>query len=164
MIRINIAPLEPGVHVFDLEPMAADLELDPDRFRDVRVHLRLDRTPDRVLAVFDARATATLECDRTLQLFDQELRGSYSVLFASPEFLEEVESGYDDVQPLVPADTEIDLTTPVRDTILLAIPARKIAPGAEEAEIPMRFGVPEGDVGDIDPRWEALRRLRDSEG
>jgi uncharacterized protein len=48
---------------------------------------------------------------------------------------EETES----VRVLQPDDEEIELGDAVRDTLLLAVPQRKIAPGAEEVEIPTQF-------------------------
>lgn len=161
MLRIDITPLKTGVHHVDLESTAEDLDLDPAKFRDIRVEARLDVYERRILVVLRARATAELTCDRTLRDFDQEISGSYHVLFAPAEMAErdEEESGYDDIRPLDPNDLEIDLTTPVRDTLMLAVPQRCVAPGAEDEEIPTAFGTP---ADGIDPRWDALRKLRDA--
>ena len=159
MLRIDIAPLKAGVHTFVLEPEAEDIDLSPDRFRAVRVEVRLDVHERRILASLRASATATLECDRTLVDFDQPIEGLYHVLFASAEIVGEASEGYEEVRVLEPSDQEIDLTNVVRDTLLLSIPTRKIAPGAEDLPIPTVFGAPSGeDAGD--PRWETLRRLR----
>ena len=159
MLRIDISSLKAGVHTFVLEPGAADIDLSPDRFRDLQVEVRLDLHERRILATLAASAVATLECDRTLVLFDQPIAGTYHVLFAPGDVLGEVEEGYDEVHVLEPHDIAIDLTTVVRDTLLLAIPARKVAPGAEDMPINLVFGAPP-DEDIADPRWEALRRLR----
>lgn len=158
MLRIDISGLGPGVHEMRLEPNAEDLELDPAVFGDIRVNMRLDRKPDRVFVSFAADASVCLQCDRTLVKFDQEVSGRYALLFAAPEM---VEGGGDDedVRPLMPEDEEIDVTDAVRDTLLLAVPHRKVAPGAEDVDIPTRFGVP-ADGGEVDPRWEALKSLK----
>ena len=155
MLSVRITPLKEGIHHLDLRPEAAALELDPDVFRDVRIEARLDRRSERILVTLTVRATATLMCDRTLRPFDQAVEGTYDVLFAPPEIAE----GDEEVRVLLPADQEIDLTEPARDTLLLAVPARCVAPGAEDEPIPERFGAPVGDDV-IDPRWEALRKLR----
>lgn len=159
MFTIEIGALEPGVHSLKFEPGAASLELDPDRFKGVEVEARLDVTERRILVSLSARATATLECDRTLRKFDQVLEGSYHMLYGPPGFIDADEDAYDEVRELEPTDQEIDLTSVVRDTILLAIPARCIAPGAEEEDIPTKFGAPEEEES-IDPRWAALRELK----
>lgn len=164
MFTIEVATLEPGLHQLTLEPSAEDLELDPEKFRDIQVDARLDVTERRILVLLDATAVATLECDRTLRLFDQEIGGTHHVIFAPPEFAEEGDDAYDDVRPLDAFDKDIDVTDVVRDTILLAIPQRCVAPGAEEEEIPTKFGAPDEEGDEIDPRWEALRKLKSGAG
>ena len=65
---------------------------------------------------------------------------------------------------LAPSERLIDLADAVRDTLLLAVPARKVAPGAEDVEIPTVFGAPTAADGTpIDPRWEALRALQEGD-
>lgn len=162
MLSVNIAVLKAGTHELTLNPSAADIEVSPDVFREVQVDLKLDRRPDRVFVTFEASATARLQCDRTLVDFDQRVSGRHEVLFAPPEMAETKDD--DDVRPLLPDDEEIDITDVVRDTLLLAIPQRKVAPGAEEIDIPTRFGVAEEETERIDPRWAALRALRDDAG
>lgn len=160
MFRIEISPLKPGVHEFALEPGAESLDLDPEKFRDIRLHARLDVHERQILVALDVSATVELECDRTLRLFDQQIAGTHHVLFAAPELIGADTEDYDEVQVLQPSDQEIDLTAALRDTLLLAIPQRKIAPGAEDMDIDTVFGAPEDEEESIDPRWEALRQLR----
>jgi uncharacterized protein len=160
-LAINISSLASGPHQFTLQPEVEDVGLDTASFRDVRVDLKLDRGEDRIFASFTAEALAWVECDRTLQMFDLPVSGSYQVMFLPEDEVrgdEETES----VRVLHPDDEEIELADAVRDTLLLAVPQRKIAPGAEEVEIPTQFGE-FGDDDIADPRWEALRKLRDSE-
>lgn len=160
MLKIDLAPYDRGVHQIKLEPQADELGLDPEKFRDLQVDVRLDIVDERrILVMLDARARAELECDRTLRLFDQMIEGRFSVLFASPGTVAMEEDEDQDVRILPSGQNEIDLTETVRDTLLLAVPARCLAPGAEEEEIPTSFGVSE-DERDIDPRWEALRQLK----
>lgn len=163
MLRIDLTPFSNGVHQVTLEPDAQALELDPDRFADIHVDVVLDIKHDQVLVSLDAAAVATLACDRTLVLFDQPIAGTYSLLFAAPSRAQQGddEDPFADVRVLHPADRTIDLTDAVRDTLMLAIPARKVAPEAEDQEIPTTFGEPkDGDQPTIDPRWEALKALR----
>ncbi|HEX7071797.1 MAG TPA: DUF177 domain-containing protein [Rhodothermales bacterium] len=158
MVAINIATLKEGTHDVVLEPEAGDLDLDPERFEDIRVEARLDYFDGRIVVAMRAGATATLECDRTLQLFKQRLSGSYTMLFEpAGEEASDEEEEFQDVRPLDPWDREIDITDAVRDTLVLSIPARCIAPGAEDLEIQTQFGEAENE---IDPRWEALAKLR----
>lgn len=156
MLSVRITSLKEGLHHVALHPEATVLDLDPSVFHDIHIDARLDRRSDRILVMLAAEAVATLTCDRTLKPFEQPLEGTYDLLFAPPEIAE----GDEDVRVLLPSDQEIDLTDAARDTLLLALPARCVAPGAEEEDIPVAFGAPSGEDAAIDPRWEALRKLR----
>lgn len=164
MLRIDLAPLAEGIHHIDLPAEAEALRLDPDTFADIHVEVVLDYHNDRALITLHATATATLECDRTLVSFEQPIEGTYRLLAAPPSFVRRADSEDDDIEEvrvLEPSEHMIDLADVVRDTLLLAVPARKVAPGAEDIDIPTVFG--EADPDDepaIDPRWEALRALR----
>lgn len=166
MLQIDITPFKAGdSHRVELSPSPEALDLDdPDKFSDIHVNARLDVHRDRILVTAHVEGRATLTCDRTLQEYEQPLYGEYSVLFGPPEMVGEEGEAFEEVRPLDPADREIDLTGIVRDTLLLAIPQRKVAPGAEDQDIQTEFGAPdEADDEDepIDPRWDALRELRD---
>lgn len=162
MFQIDITSLDPGVHRVERETDADALGLDPDRFEDIRVEAVVHYQPNRILVMFQARATAALTCDRTLQPFEQPIEGGYSVLFTAPQSGAPEESDdHDEVRDLSPGDRALDLTDLVRDTLLLAVPQRKIAPGAEGEELDTVFGAPTGEAGEpVDPRWEKLRELK----
>ena len=161
MLRVRIASLPDGLHHETLRPSADDLGLDPDVFSDVEVDLRLDVAERRVLAAFTARATARLACDRTLDLYDQPVEGTHAVLFSADAPPADDDSDDDDVQPLADDAQDLDLTAPVYDTLLLALPLRRVSPAAQTAEIPTEFGGP-SDGEPADDRWAALQALRDA--
>lgn len=154
MFRVPIAPLPLGLHQETLQPSAESLGLDPDVFSDVAVDLTLDIAERRVLAAYRVTATARLECDRTLALYDEPIEGSHSVLFSA-----DAEGDDDDVAVLGADALAIDLTDPVRDTLLLALPLRRVSPEAEAAELETAYGGP-GEDEPADDRWAALQALR----
>ena len=158
MLPVRLAALKPGVHHLHFTPGPADLGLPADAFADVAVDARLDVGTGRIVAHLDARATAHLVCDRTLVPFEQPVAGSYEVLYTNDAAL--AEGGDDDVRYVAPTEPVLDLADVVRDTLLLALPARRIAPGADASDLPLSFGAASDEPG-ADPRWEALRRLRD---
>jgi uncharacterized protein len=164
MVTIDITSFQSGVYEVDLNPEAEDADLDPSTFRDVHVAAELHCRRDRILAHLDIRATATLTCDRTLQPYDESLEGSYSVLFGPASMVGREGDRFDEVRALDPTDREIDVTDIVRDTILLSIPQRTIAPGAEEEDIDMTFGEPDDEETEteetVDPRWSKLKELK----
>lgn len=159
VLTLEIVDFLSGTRTVELTPTAEDLELDPADFRDIRVTAQLDRTGNRIFVQFDVTGTARLQCDRTLVDFDQDLDGRYGVLFAPPEEREGLGDAPDDVREFDPVTHTLDVTEAVRDTLLLSIPLRRIAPGAEDVPIKTSFGSEDDDIAD--PRWEALRALRD---
>ncbi len=168
MLEIDITSFQSGVHHVELAPDPDKIDLDPDTFSDVHVLARLDCHRDRILVGLDAHATATLTCDRTRRQYDEPLEGSYQVLFGPERMVGAESESFDEVRVLDPTDRAIDVTDLVRDTLLLSVPHRKIAPGAEDEDIQLQFGATaggeDGAQDDIDPRWEALRELRDDAG
>jgi len=159
MLQIDIRRLERGVHELEISPTAEDLELDPKDFTDLNVGVRLDIGGSRMYVQFWVSATASLICDRTLEAFTQPIEGSFAVVFVPPKEID-AENEDDRLFPLEDGAEEIDLTDIVRDTLLLSVPIRKIAPGAEDEDLPTSFGAP--DDGDEDPRWAALKALGSS--
>jgi len=160
MLRIDISSLDSGVHHVEKTPAPEDLDLETTSFKDIHVSIRLDVYFRRILVELEAKATAILECDRTLQLYDQKIAGEYTLIYASSSIAGEEEGiQSEEIHVLHDDDREIDLTDVVRDTLLLAVPHRAIAPGEEDLEITTKFGIPE-DQSDVDPRWEALLKLR----
>jgi len=165
MLTVDITSLSSGTHQLELTPSPDEAGLDPTTFEDVRVEAELQCHRDRILVTLWATATAELTCDRTLQRYEQPVDGDYSVLFGPPSMVGQEGEAFDEVRPLDPSDREIDLTDVVRDTLLLALPQRQIAPGAEDESIEREFGAPEEEEDPpVDPRWSELQKLRDDDG
>lgn len=166
MLTVDITSLSEGIHHFEFTPAATEVDLDPATFEDIRVEAELQYHMDRILVKLTVDATAELTCDRTLRPYDQPVEGAYNLLFGPPSMVGQEGDEFEEVRPLTPSDREIDLTDVVRDTVLLSLPQRRVAPGAEDEEIDREFGAPsdEGeDERDIDPRWSELRKLRDDD-
>ena len=157
MVQIELAKLRSGLNEFSLTPSPESLEVDADVFSDIRVSLELDVAKGRVIARYSTLAEAHLECDRTAQPFVQVVEGSHLVLFTTDDASSSEEESCD-VRVFAESDRYLDLTDEVRDTLVLSLPTRRIAPGAEEVAIPTRFGADEGN--DTDPRWDELKKLQ----
>jgi uncharacterized protein len=160
MVRINVAALKQGAHALSLQPEASTLALDPDMFSNIRVALHLNVQADgHVVAALEAQALAHLRCDRTLAPFDLPIAGRYTVLFVPPDEMDSEDAACDEVQVLLPSEPFIDLTEVVHDTLMLALPVRRLAPGAEEVALSLQFGGPDATTPETDPRWDAHRKL-----
>lgn len=168
MVTVDIGSLSSGIHHVTLRPSAEEADLDPTTFEDVEVDAKLQCHRDRVLVKLEATATAHLTCDRTLRAYQQPVEGDYSVLFGPASMVGREGEEFEEVRPLNPSDRKIDLTDVIRDTLLLALPQRRVAPGAEEESIDQEFGAPadeeqEQEERPVDPRWSELRKLKDDD-
>jgi len=157
MVKIDIRSLKSGVHEYQLDPTMEDLGIEEPAFSDIEAHIRLDVDVKQIFVRVHTRAVASLVCDRTLVDFDQPVRGTWTVCYMPPADIAE-DNEDEDLLPLPSGTEELDLTNIVRDTLMLSVPIRKIAPGADEQDIPTRFG--EATESDIDPRWRALEKLK----
>lgn len=162
MLTVDVSSLSPGIHHREFTPSATEVELDPTTFEDIEVAVELQYHRDRILVKLETSATAELTCDRTLKPYEQPVEGQYGLLFGPPEMVGQEGEEFEEVRPLTPSDQEIDLTDVVRDTLLLSLPQRRVAPGAEEEPIDREFGAPEDDEP-IDPRWSELEKLKDDD-
>ncbi len=163
MLQIDIQNLAVGLTELELTPSAEDVDLDPDVFSDIRVQARIDFDTHEAVVSLACFAVASLTCDRTVVDYEQPVSGKFTVLFVPSNRAsgEEGESSQE-VRPLLATDEEIEITDIVRDTLLLSIPIRKIAPGAVDVDVPTEFGTPK--ESELDPRWEALRALSSQDG
>lgn len=159
MLRVRIAPLSDGLHDESLQPTAAELDVDPAVFSDIALDLRLDVRDRRVRAAYTVRATARLECDRTLDLYDEAVEGAHEMLYVPPGDPLAAASEADDMEVLTLDATHVDLSAPVRDTLLLSLPVRRVSPAARALDLPTAYGGP-GEGEPADDRWVALEALR----
>ncbi len=157
MLRIEL-----GVPAkYSCRPEAKTLGLDPGQFADLQVEIRAEPAGGNVEVQVRAQAMASLICDRTLEEFRWPVDGSCSVLFmaSSASANGVVDDSHDEVHYFGVHDKTIDVTAIVRDTILLAIPVRKVSPAAASLDIQTVFGGPESGV---DARWETLLSIREN--
>ncbi len=173
MVQLDIGELKSGTRSVSKDLTAADLGLELARFKGLYVSIEFDREGDRIVVQLEVSGTAHLICDRTSEPFDLDVRGSHALVFIPHDDIgsdigsdigPKIDIGSDaessgDVLGFEPSDPVLDVTDIVRDTLLLSLPTRRLAPGAEEADVPMSFGL-QGE-NDIDPRWEGLRALKD---
>lgn len=121
-------------------------------------------------AVFRGRAIGelTVECGLGLARFPLPVDEPMTVYFQSPPSEEEVPEGgvecvEEELEVYYLRDTDIvDLVSPVRDQLLLAVPIQPRCPGeclGEEPELcrRLREGKDVGPEENVDPRWASLR-------
>ncbi len=171
-LRIPLSRISDDGLDLDLEVEAAALgleELDWPPLTGARLIGRLERTgPDEALFRGRLEGAFELECNLGLTRFDYRFSEEFEVYFISASLAKAGDAGDDvelaekDLEVGYITDEEVDLLTPVRDQLGLAIP---IQPKClekclgENPEICRRLaaGEPVDPKGAEDPRWAALR-------
>lgn len=151
------ADIPPGAEFWnglDLEPVAP-----------LEVRLEAQQAGADVVVRGTIRGRFQDECGRCLEPVVVEVADDLGRLYREGEDLVEEES--DDVLPL-PAGSDLDLTEPVREQVLLAVPpfpycredCRGLCPSCGSN---LNETTCECTVDDVDERWAPLRQLRSDE-
>ncbi len=138
---------------------------------DVELFLRLEAVMDGVLVTGEARTRYAAECSRCLDPVSEELAVDFQELFRYPSDdgygpVDEADTGDEDEDYYLEGDL-LDLEPVVRDAVVLALPqsplCRDDCPGlCVECGVKLADAGPGHSHGEsLDPRWEALRRLRE---
>ena len=133
------------------------------RSADLIVDVLLNKKSTHIELSFDIRGQVALDCDRCLELFNQELDIKQTVYVKFGE-----EESKDENLYIIPTkQNEVDLSEFIDELIVVNLPMRRIHPEDEQGEptCPNKMLEyiqninNEGSV--IDPRWNELNKLKD---
>ena len=159
MIEFKVSDIPLGESEETLSLKKGELDLGSYEFAGGELDLRFDREEDTIRIFFTIKTELTLICDRSLEPFPFDVDEDYEVIYRldGEEYSDDVEVT---VKPLASHDNVIQIDQEVRDTILLAIPAKKLHPRyLDENGEPTDFQATYGEET-IDPRWEPLKSLK----
>jgi uncharacterized protein len=168
--HIQFKGLKEGVHNFSFEVsdrFFQEFEMSEVTSGEFRVKLELNKKALLMVFHFDIDGTAVLTCDRCLEAYNQPVNysGDLFVKFG-PETLERV----DDLLVLSSAESELDVSQYIYESINLCIPLKRVHPDDEDGipacdtEMLERIGEMSPDAehnheNEIDPRWIELQKL-----
>jgi uncharacterized metal-binding protein YceD (DUF177 family) len=174
---IPFSGLKAGKHQFDfkIEDSFFDkFDYSPIRKANVQVNIEFNKQETMFMADFLMNGEIELVCDRCGEEYYHTLHTNEKIIFKIGE--ESIEQT-DDIVVLGRAEHEIDLTNYLYEFIVIAIPLIHIHPNNEDGTEgcnPETLAVlkkltaseTEEKTNDpdvvIDPRWEALKKLRDN--
>lgn len=165
-LTFSIQEIPEGKSTKRVSVEAGEIELTDDKdLMKAGVEIEFFKTDHFIKVEFNVDALAKLQCDRTLKQFDQEVKGSFTILF-EPNPVEHPDTEKTAVREISGEHLTIDISQEVRDTILLNLPTRSIHPEMlDEDGNPVEFetkefGAVEDDEEAIDPRWAELKKLK----
>lgn len=171
MIDISIVGIRDGHHPFSETVQAREIPgLGPEFQRDVHVEGVLQKQSGRYSVSASVAAVARLMCDRSLEEFDEPLEASFDLEYRVDSALAAEQRGRiaelddEEVRGLRDDEKAIDITEDVRQVLMLAIPARRVAPAYRDKNLDEIFPSIKGRDAeqpskDVDDRWEALKNI-----
>lgn len=167
------------LHLDRLEPGRSTLELDHRLIREdqilhghrvegftaiVRGELMVDNLDQKVLVHGEFTARREMVCHRSDERFELDYPVQAEiVVYRTPQRGNDAEFGEDDNWVVHQPSGMVDLTEGVLEAVVLDEPQHVVHPDhADEVHV-VSGDVDEDESGDdaIDPRWEALRKMRD---
>ena len=166
MFEFKITDIPEGDSHLELNFDSEHLQLMDYPYDKGSLKLDLKKTDHFIQADFSVNVVLQLVCDRSLQRFDYPVQTTYCVTFKA-EAVEEKADEHEAIRNIDFITNTINIEDDVRDSILLSIPIKKIHPkfldenGRPVDFVSDTFGDVEGEDEDrIDPRWEALKKLK----
>jgi uncharacterized protein len=164
VLKLGIANLSEGVTVHIIEVMPSQLELDqcPEFSAPIHAKFSLSTVSGVVYVKANLSAECEFVCDRCLETFTAVVSDTIRMIFTSSSELDS--EGDDYVFNIGPSDSEIDVTHPVKETLLLALPFKRICSKDCKGLCPQcgeNLNVTSCDCSQnvIDPRWDALKKM-----
>lgn len=126
----------------------------------------IDKSDNLIDATFEIDIIVELTCDRSLEKFDHPLQQKERMMFKYGDEEQELDV---DIMVITRDTQRIDLGQHLFDYIGLAIPYKKLHPrfaDDDQEQDELIFQTPideEEDENEADPRWDALKKLKNKE-
>lgn len=166
---IPFAGLKVGKHQFDYQLDNTFFEhFDYDEFNDasIKVVVVLEKKSTMLELDFKHKGTVNVPCDVSGEEFDMPIKGKLKLLI---KFGEEFNDENEELLILPHGEFEVNVAQYIYESIVVSLPLRRIHPGIKDGSLSeviekLNSLAPgenklEEHKGDIDPRWEDLKKL-----
>lgn len=160
MVSFRFNEIPPGVSEEQITLDADSLGIQMPGISSITLDLRFNKADERLRIQCLLTTDITLSCDRSLDSFNANIKSTYEVIFQK-NVEKEQEGLSGSLRRLEISSNTIDITSELRDTVLLSIPVKKIHPRYFQDGKLNDFEAFYGEVSnEHDPRWDALEKLR----
>lgn len=164
MLKLKITGLCEGLHKDRRQVVAADAGLGyMEEFQHlITVHIEMEKVKSSIFMSIRVEAQVDLSCDRCLETFSDHLTENDRLVYTTDSQMNNRED--EGVYFISESITEIDITDPVRQVLILMLPTKRLCnPDCKGlcarcgANLNLTQCACKNDR--IDPRWEKLKQL-----
>ncbi len=166
--------LKLGLHQYSFELNKSFFEhFEYEEFNDatIKLDVLLDKKTTFLEFTLAFEGTVNVQCDITNEPFDQKVDGGYHFLV---NFGEEFNDENEDLLILPHGSYEVNIAQFIYESIVLALPVRRIHPGIEDGSLKSDIldkleelrpkameekELPKPEAENTDPRWDTLKKL-----
>lgn len=170
--NIAFTGLKTGKHKFKFEVNQAFFDLfgTEQEFTNPKivVDVLLDKHTTFLEFWFDIHGTIELTCDISNDEFDYPIEHKMKILVKQGE---EYDDSNEEVITIPQGDSDFNIAQLVYEGVILSVPMKKLSPNLKDEDdyhkLLEKYSLKEEpeeeeSPNDIDPRWEALRKLKDN--
>ncbi len=164
LLKINLSNIKEGHTELQRQVMPTDVGLgDQAEFQHpLDIQIRIDRVGTTLTLVARTTGRLTMVCDRCAEDYEHELDESLTLVFSSDSDLADQDEDW--VFYLGEVDQDVDISDPIRQTLLLALPLKRLCSESCAGLCPVcGTNLNESTCSckrdRIDPRWGKLRDL-----
>jgi len=164
VLALNIAHLDEGHSSLIRQVTPAELELENDDvfISPIDVRFEIDKVGHEFYVKANINTKAHLLCDRCTEPYDENIDESVRIVITTDSDLGNREQ---DIYPINTSSTEIDVTESIKETLLVSLPVKRLCKTDCKGLCPvcginLNFETCSCKTEKIDPRWEALKKLR----
>lgn len=155
--------LKEGIHdyAFDIDAeFFESFEYSDVKHGNVHVDVSMERKERMLIFNFSIRGSLQLPCDRCLAPVDLPIEGTERLIV---KFGQEWKEESEEIQLIPETESKIDISSFIYEYIMLLLPYKRMHPEDEGLCDPSVVDKLEQHVSaETDPRWEALRNLKDN--
>lgn len=163
---VAFSGLKNGKHEFKFEVEQSFFDLFETEQEFTNAHINVEVTLEKHTTFLDFEVTISgtvnLVCDITAEEFANPINHSIKILV---KFGEEYDDSNEEIITIPHGDSAFNIAQLIYEAVILSIPMKKISPNVKDEDIELieKFSpkIEEDEEHEVDPRWEALKKLKD---
>ena len=167
---VSFSGLKNGKHEFKFEIDKTFFQLfdTEQEFTNPRIEVNVSLDKHTTFLEFEIKIKGLVElvCDITNENFDYPIENEIKILV---NFGEEYDDSNEDVITIPTGEHAFNVAHLIYENVMLSIPMKKISPNVSDDDLkildqfsPKDIEIAEEEEHESDPRWDALKKLRDN--